>query len=113
MATSTDSLDHELVWRLLAHPTREALLRYLAAVDRTTVSSAATWLADSSAGPDPGLRSVEYRTITVALVHNHLPRLDDYAVVDYDHIANVIERGPNFATLESELSAPDPSVEPS
>ncbi|THE63586.1 hypothetical protein D8Y22_17360 [Salinadaptatus halalkaliphilus] len=70
---------------LLAEPERRYVLYQLSEHQETTledvVSQVAAWKHDELAGEvDSEIRQHVY----VSLVHNHLPRLADYDIIDYD-----------------------------
>ena len=105
MPAQPETLERETVYSLLADRVREYLLCHLTAVDRTTVSDAADRIAAwcREAGDDVAAHGRQ--AIAVQLVHNHLPRLVQHDVVDYDRANDEIALGRNFEDLE-------PFVEP-
>ena len=64
---------------LLANPDRRHVVRALLETSVTTIDDLAERLADA---PDADSRSIEQAQI--GLVHDHLPRLEDYGVIEYD-----------------------------
>jgi len=99
------TLDVETIHTLLSSRTRRAALEILRTVDRTTPQELSRQIASSAhnyetADAGPTTR----RSISIALVHNHLPRLDAHDVVDYRHQDSVVTPGANFDDLESVLA---------
>ncbi|WP_436344170.1 DUF7344 domain-containing protein [Natronorubrum sp. FCH18a] len=111
MSLQRDTLERETIYSLLADQVREYLLGYLSVTDRTTVSEAAEriteWHRETTATFETGTEAV-----TVQLIHNHLPRLDQYDVVEYDRANEVITPGSNFEVLEPYVSDLDIPADP-
>ncbi|MGM0387369.1 MAG: DUF7344 domain-containing protein [Natrinema limicola] len=102
--SQSTTLDIETIHTLLSSETVRAVLESLRTVDRTTPTELSRRFASSehnygTADAGPTTR----QSITVALVHNHLPRLDAHDVVDYCHQDGVVTPGANFDDLESFL----------
>jgi hypothetical protein len=80
-------LNHEyrrhILW-VLAHP--EARTDATVGVDR---------FAETDGDPD---------ILRLALRHNHLPKLDDHGLVDWDPEAETLARGPRFGQIEPLLA---------
>ncbi|RZV10608.1 hypothetical protein BDK88_1778 [Natrinema hispanicum] len=98
------TLDVETIHTLLSSGTRRAVLESLRTVDRTTPKELSRQIASSEHNyrtADAG--STTRRSVSIALVHNHLPRLDAHDVVDYRHQDGVVMPGANFDDLESFL----------
>jgi|AntRauTorcE11898_2_1112593.scaffolds.fasta_scaffold04069_3 hypothetical protein len=71
------------VYDALTHPTRREILRYLSDLDAPTplpLLGEALHERLSEAGDE----TVDERALRVALVHAHLPKLDDAGLVDWD-----------------------------
>jgi len=99
--SQSNTLDIETIYTLLSNGTARAVLEILRTVDRTTPEELGRRLASSdhdheTADKGPTTR----RAITIALVHNHLPRLDTHDVVDYRHQDGEVTRGEHFGDLE-------------
>lgn len=107
-----DGLQRETVYSLLDDVVREHLLWYLSVVDRTTTREFAervvTWQRETAV--DLGVKTP--RSVIIQLVHNHLPRLDEYDVVDYDRSRNTVTSGANFDALEPYVSDLELPVDP-
>lgn len=78
-------------YRLLSDERRRALLDVLdgrsAPLHRDELASA---VAEREAGGDD-VAADERRTIIMALHHNHLPRMADLGLVDYDRASGLVE----------------------
>lgn len=99
--SQSNTLDIETIYTLLSNGTARAVLEILRTVDRTTPEELGRRLASSdhdheTADKGPTTR----RSIIIALVHNHLPRLDTHDVVDYRHHDAVVTPGENFDEVE-------------
>lgn len=64
-------------------------------------------LADSVAAMEHGddYTEDERKAVYVSLKQTHVPALDDYDVVDYRDLANVVATGPEFDTLTQILTS--------
>lgn len=101
------TLEAETVWTLCSHPTRRSVLDVLRTADRVTPRELARCIVSSDRGPESdGSGSTARRAITVALVHNHLPRLEAHDVVDYGGSGAAVTAGENFDDLVSVLDRP-------
>lgn len=99
--SQSDALETETICTLLSNETRRSVLCYLHTVERATtreLNRNATRLSDG-AGTDVPHRS-DRRAGIIALVHDHLPRLDAHGVIDYDRPEAEATLGPNFAAIE-------------
>lgn len=96
------TLETETAYALLSNATRLSVVTTLRAVERPTPEELARRLVRSDrslAFDDSG--STAERTVTIALVHNHLPRLDAHDVVDYRGPDAPVTPDENFDELES------------
>ena len=94
----TNAIFPERRYRLLAAPRRRYLLWHLSRRESTTVEEAAARIAAWEAGVSADEVAQElYDRVRLSLVHSHLPRLADHAVVDYDRASGEVE-------LQTELS---------
>lgn len=113
MPPQPDALERQTVYSLLADRTREYLLWHLSVADRTTTREAAAGIrelrretvADASRVPDR-------QSIVLELTHDHLPRLDEHGVVDYERSSDEIDPGRNFSDLEPYVADLDVPVDP-
>lgn len=112
MQPQSATLERETVYSLLSDSVREYLLCYLSVVERTTTSEAAeriaAWKRETAVGTTDDVSSA----VTIELVHNHLPRLDQHDVIDYDRSAEEITPGSNFEDVEPYVADLDVPLEP-
>ncbi|MFA9416881.1 hypothetical protein [Natrinema sp. HArc-T2] len=102
--SQSTTLDSETVHTLLSSGTVRAVITVLRTVDRTTPDELSRRLTSSEHNSGTGdAGPTTRRSTTIALVHNHLPRLDAHDVVDYRQQDGVITPGENFDDLESVL----------
>lgn len=104
MPPKPKTLERETVYSLLADRVREYLLCHLSTVGRTTIPDAAERIAAWCRERAVDIAG-DRRGIAILLVHEHLPKLARYDVIDYEHGSDEIAPGPNFDDL-------DPYVEP-
>ncbi|MFB1062386.1 hypothetical protein [Natrinema sp. H-ect4] len=98
------TLEAETVRTLCSHPTRRSVLDVLRTSDQVTPRELARCIVTSDRGFErDGSGLAARRTITVALVHNHLPKLEAHDVVDYRGPATAVTPGENFDELVSVL----------
>lgn len=78
-------LANEQFYRALAPPPRRRLLYYLLAEKESTVDELATVLSGWRATTTGTMHTTADRSeIRLTLVHNHLPRLAEAGLIDYD-----------------------------
>ncbi|QLK26573.1 hypothetical protein HYG81_02865 [Natrinema zhouii] len=102
--SQSKSLEAETIWTLCSNPTRQSVLDVLRTVERATPEELAHRLVRS----DRDLESDDSgptakRTITIALIHSHLPQLDAHDVVDYQGPETAVTPGEHFDDLVSVL----------
>jgi len=91
------------LFEILSHKHRRHVLWVLAHPDtRTDATISATRFTDTGDEPD---------VLQLALRHNHLPKLDDHGLVDWDPEAETLARGPRFDEVEPFLSLMDDNEE--
>ena len=90
------SLDE--LFELLSHEYRRYVLWALADPDGRTDEPIRTTLFAGDDEPD---------ILRIELRHNHLPKLDDAGLVDWDPKAETLERGPRFEEIEPFLELLD------
>lgn len=91
------TVDSEEALRLLAQPVRRRLLIELAD-DETDVISPHSVGFDGDTGGDADRTDADH--VTVQLYHNHLPRLANVGVVDWDREDGTVTAGPAFDEVE-------------
>lgn len=80
------------IHEILSHPKRRALLHSLRGVDTTTVETVAADLVEIEEPRfDGGVGPGKTGSLRVALHHQHLPKMADAGVLDYDSGSRVIE----------------------
>lgn len=94
----------EAACHLLAEPARRYLLYLLAEEDHANLETLVPQIAAWKAGePVERVDEETRRTLHVSLVHNHLPRLADHDVIEYDLRSGDVVRADGFSDLESLL----------
>lgn len=112
MSSDSVDLERETVYSLLADRVREQLLGYLTVVGRTTISDAAERIAEWQRETIATSLEDRQQTVTIELIHNHLPRLSQHDVVEYDRSSEAILPGSNFEAVEPYVSDLDIPVGP-
>lgn len=87
------------LFEVLSHGYRRCILRTLANPDRRTAEGIGAILRSEEEG-EPDILELELR-------HNHLPKLDDYGLVDWDPETETLARGPRFGEVEPFLDIVD------
>lgn len=98
------AVDIDAIYTLLGSSRRRYLLYQLLAREHGNVEELslqiAAWEAESSID---AVDEERRQRVYVALVHNHLPRLADHDVVDYDLRSGDVVKRDGFADLEPVL----------
>lgn len=91
--TGTDDLSNDVVFGLLSAKRRRSVLRYLHENDGgTTIGEVAEHIGAAENGIEVHqLSSTQRKRAYVGLYQNHLPKLDDANVIDYDRARGTIE----------------------
>lgn len=100
---SSTVLSLDLVFDAISHPRRRYFLYALHAQTDVTLrelaEQIATWEADHHDAPVEN----HTRQVYVSLYHTHIPKLQEYAIVDFDHNTGVVTPSSNadvvFAAL--------------
>jgi hypothetical protein len=87
------------LFEILSHGYRRHILRALADSDQQTNGGIGTILR-SEGEEEPDVLELELR-------HNHLPKLDDYGLVDWNPSTETLTRGPRFEEVEPFLDVVD------
>ncbi|WP_440771494.1 DUF7344 domain-containing protein [Natronorubrum sp. DTA28] len=111
MSLQRDTLEPETVYSLLANRVRGYLLSYLSVTDRTTVSEAAQRITDWQCETSATTFESDQTAVLVQLIHNHLPRLSQYDIVEYDRSSEEITPGSNFEAVAPYVSELEISIE--
>lgn len=67
----------------------------------------ATDITDSSTSPEE-----VYDSVYISLCQNHLPKLADASLIDYNHDAKTVTPGPEFPAIADRLSTSQPAAIP-
>lgn len=90
-STSTRNLSTEHVVGLLRHEQRRAIITYFdqETTDRASFDDLVEYIVSSDS--KKGTTSAEHhKRVTIGLLHNHLPRLADAGVLEYDQRSETI-----------------------
>ena len=98
-ATNGRSLGPNTINALLANPDRRHLLSVLRENGSATVEELSHLIAARKRDTLPDGGADVRRCVAVALIHNHLPRLADSGVVEYDPPDGIVVPAENFAVL--------------
>lgn len=95
------SVSTDVALQLLADHHRRTILQIVREGDQKPVplSVLISQLTDADATSTHHSIDPESETL-VALAHNHLPKLDDHGVVEFDQTANTVAPGPEFDAVE-------------
>ncbi|MEZ3117164.1 hypothetical protein RYH80_14710 [Halobaculum sp. MBLA0147] len=98
------TLDHDEVFTLLKNRRRRAVLSLLSDVPETTLSDLADEIAadENDTTPDR-LSSSQRKRVYISLYQNHLPKLADAGVIEYDRNRGDIRRLPTADRLQRYL----------
>lgn len=97
MEGSPETLGVDKLYDTLSNERRRACLQYLAENEGAVgVDDLATSIAEDAATDD--LESVKQSTY-ISLIQSHLPKLDDYGVVEYDADTKTVLPGPAFGQV--------------
>ncbi len=97
MDTGVENLDHDTIYELLSESRRRYILYYLLDSEHANIDGVALQIAAEE--QDKAIELVsedEKETITISLIHNHLPRLADHGIITYDHRSGDFVSGENF-----------------
>lgn len=95
-------LSKDQVFHVLSVQRRRCVLRYLADHDgavsmRDIAEQVAAWEHDTTVDD---LRSDERQRVYIALYQTHLPKLDEYGIIDYNQPRGVVERTERAARFD-------------
>lgn len=91
------TLSESRIYALLAHHRRRLILRILQDFPATLSAAELTDVLADCECEEPTDRNRQ--RILLSLNHNHLPRMNDAAVLEYDRESGTVRRGPNFGVL--------------
>lgn len=99
--THSSSLDLDTTFGLLSSSRRRYLLYHFLESEYGTVEKLAQWIAAWEQDVSPRAVSDEdRRDVAISLVHDHLPRLADHDVVDYDARNGDVVAAEHFADIQ-------------
>lgn len=104
------SLDE--TFQILSASRRRGVISALLALgDEVSRSDVTDYVAEieSAEDGDEGYEVSTRKRVQIGLIQIHLPKLDDYGVIDYDRDGATIRKGPNFETVVEKSFAPMPS----
>ncbi|WP_257300328.1 hypothetical protein [Haloarchaeobius sp. FL176] len=98
-------LSHDKVFHLLQNERRRRVIRYLHDKEgktdmRDIAEKVAAWEHDKTVRT---LSSEERQRVYIPLYQNHLPKLDDEGIIDYNQSRGTVERNPLADQLETHL----------
>lgn len=101
-----DVADRSRVFDLLADEHRRHAIAHLATCEESIPISelAAAVAARTAERPRTAISTREVQSVTIALHHNHLPRLAEADVVEYDRECGLVELTAADAVIEGALS---------
>ena len=77
------------VYRALSHQRRRYVLYYLRDHDSAHTNDLAIYIAAQEQSiPENRVSNEAAKQVEITLVHNHLPKLAEYGLIDYDQIIN-------------------------
>lgn len=96
---TSEELDQ--VFHILRNQRRRDVLMYLVnSSKQVTLSDLAEHIAARECGkPIDRLRSQERKRVYVGLHQSHLPKMDDFGIVNYDSDRGLVEPGPYFTRV--------------
>ncbi|WP_433634440.1 DUF7344 domain-containing protein [Halomicrococcus sp. NG-SE-24] len=86
-ATEGDTTKQDIAFKLLSDHLRHQILLSLNTHEEPTLSELATALQESERIPETDLERIK-----IQLYHNHLPKLEDAELIDYDSSQRTITR---------------------
>lgn len=105
---SDRTLDRDLVFTLLKNRRRRAVLSFLADRPETTLSDLADQIAADENDTTPEqLSSSERKRVYISLYQNHLPKLADAEVIEYDQSRGDVRRLSSAQRLQRYLDRLD------
>ncbi|WP_436933517.1 ArsR/SmtB family transcription factor [Halovenus marina] len=102
MTTTTQSISTETVLKLLADPQRRKILQAVGASNTPMSVEQLVESATEVSGASTQDASREQRATAVR--HNHLPKLQDADVIEYDRHRQRLQRGEQFEATTSLLA---------
>lgn len=109
---AVETLSKDQIFHLLQNERRRLALTYLQGVDeevkmRDVAEQVAAWEHDTTV---EALDSDQRQRVYIPLYQNHLPKLDEEGVIEYDQSRGVVRRTPVAAQLEPYLAGDQPTT---
>ncbi|WP_226479034.1 DUF7344 domain-containing protein, partial [Natrinema amylolyticum] len=104
MDTGVENLDLDTIYELLSESRRRYVLYYLLDREHANVDRLALQIAAEE--QDKAIKRVtdgEKETVSISLMHNHLPRLADHKVITYDQRSGDLVTGEQFDTMRATI----------
>lgn len=101
MENSHPTIDE--IFAYIADSRRRYLLRVLAQQERCTVGELTAYIAKREADESEQEYIDHRRYIAISLVHNHLPRLANDALIEYNHSRKEVVRTDRFDAIQPVL----------
>lgn len=98
------------IFEYLANSRRRYLLQVLADQERCTINELTTYIAKREVDESREGYIDHQRSIAISLVHNHLPRLADGNIIEYDHSSKEVARTERFDAIKPFLENIDGTV---
>lgn len=114
-ATDDESLDRERIFEVLSNERRRLVLHYLRGHEgdepiqlRELVDQVAAWENETTVEE---LDSSDRKCVYTALKQSHLPKLDEFGIVEYDHLRGSVELTEAAADVQPYLEyVPDDDI---
>ncbi|MFB6311161.1 MAG: hypothetical protein ABEH64_08265 [Salinirussus sp.] len=108
VADDSEQLTADTAFDLLSNARRRYVLCYLQNRGEATVRALSRYTAAWENDIDPAAVSAQQRKRAYTALHQtHLPRLDEYGVIEYDRDGGRVEPAPRLALFEEYLTPPD------
>lgn len=92
------------IFEALRHPRRRYTLYYLRDHDHASTDEVATYVAAQERGVAVDAVSADaVERVETALVHRHLPRLEEYGLIDYDRRSDAVSYAHPPSVLDEAL----------
>lgn len=92
-----EGLSDSELFTMLGNDRRRETIEYVATDGEVTVSDVAEHIAERTDGDGA------YRSVYVSLLQNHLPKLAETGILDYDSGDGTVAPGPNFGVATARL----------
>ena len=92
-SSSSPNLSLDTIFDILSHSHRRHLLSYLSQTedDLATVADLVFFISKQESETETSIQRTQDDAVRVALQHNHLPKLDDVGVIEFDTRSETIQ----------------------